>query len=39
MLQVSGDDIDRERITAEAPRLGLSELWDAVLLRVEEAGG
>ncbi len=39
MLQISGDEIDTERVTAEAERLGLTELWNAVLRRVEEAGG
>lgn len=37
MLQVSGDEIDVERITREAGRLDLAELWDAVLRRVAEA--
>jgi hypothetical protein len=38
LLQVAGDEIDRERVTAEAERLGLRGLWEAVLRRVEEAG-
>lgn len=37
MLRISGDDIDAERVTREAERLGLSELWEAVLRRVEDA--
>lgn len=36
MLSVSGDDIDREDIARWAGELGLSDIWQAVLRRVEE---
>lgn len=35
MLQISGDEIDRVRIDAEAERMGLAELWTAVRRRAE----
>lgn len=37
MLQISPDEIDREYVTREAEALGLRDLWDAVVRRVEEA--
>lgn len=38
MLQISPEEIDRDRIDAESRRLGVHDLWTAVLRRVDEAG-
>ncbi|CAN5783059.1 hypothetical protein BH23GEM3_BH23GEM3_13430 [soil metagenome] len=37
MLQISPEQIDHAYVTREAARLGLGELWEAVVRRVEES--
>jgi hypothetical protein len=36
MLQISPDEIDRGYVSAQAARHGLTDLWEAVVRRVEE---
>ena len=35
ILMVSGDDVDREYVAGWAERLGLAEVWAAILHRLE----
>lgn len=37
MLQISPEAIDRPYVSREAERLGLTDLWTAVLRRVDDA--
>lgn len=36
ILKISGEELDREYIAGWAQRLGLSEIWDTIVKRVEE---
>jgi len=38
VLEISGDEVDRDYIRAWAERLGVSELWETVLRRLGERG-
>ena len=36
MLRISGDEIDRQYISGWADSLGVSEIWEAIIRRLEE---
>ena len=36
VLKVSGDLIDREYVAAHAAQFGLSDIWEAILLRIQQ---
>lgn len=38
MLQVSGDQIDRDDVTKWAAELGVLDIWQAILTRLKDAG-